>query len=162
MKPTCIRRSVKLLSAVLLRRLERENGSTSTVEADMWWMLWRTEAERRAQGGGGGQSGEEVGGGHGEDWRADAGEWGREGQRGEPIRWRSYVASSDEERKEKIGMSATSRVKTRPSNGLVPFSRVTTHHTVFIILTHLFFLKQKKDFHHSIVTDCWRRFHMNY
>lgn len=67
MKPTCIRRSVKLLSAVLLRRLERENGSTSTVEADMWWMLWRTEAERRAQGGGGGQSGEEVGGGHGED-----------------------------------------------------------------------------------------------
>lgn len=67
MKPTCIRRSVKLLSAVLLRRLERENGSTSTVEADMWWMLWRTEAERRAQGGGGGQSGEDVGGGHGED-----------------------------------------------------------------------------------------------
>lgn len=71
MEPTCIRRSVKFLSAVLLRRLERENGGTSTVEAEMWWMRWRAEAERRAEGGGGGRGGggggEEVGGGHGEE-----------------------------------------------------------------------------------------------
>lgn len=130
------------LCSVLLRRLERDYGSTSTVEAEMWWLRWRAQAESRVEGGGGGRGGggggEEVGGGHGEEPKR--GEWGRESLRGEPIRWRSYVATRDEERRIFLKNVGTSKVETRPSNGLLPFSRVplshrnTTLSSVFIYL----------------------------